>query len=98
MQHRSPVGKRQLATPGPLLLWIQCWTLCVPLCLALLWPPSPAHAAETSLLSPPDTSSPSNTFNSFLTLTDQIAERYAAYREAPSAALGMRAPAPCCNA
>ncbi|MCF8016495.1 MAG: mechanosensitive ion channel family protein [Chromatiaceae bacterium] len=42
-------------------------------------------STSTSLLSPPDTASPRATFDSFRRLTDQIAEQYAAYREAPSA-------------
>lgn len=46
---------------------------------------SASTSATTSLLSPPDTSSPRATFESFRQLTDQIAAQYAAYREAPSA-------------
>lgn len=43
-----------------------------------------ASGASAEMLGPPDTSSPRVTFASFLRLTDEIAERYAEYRAAPS--------------
>ncbi len=55
------------------------------LCVALLCMPGLTSMVSASPLSPPDTSSPRATFNSFRMLTDSIAEHYAAYREAPSA-------------
>lgn len=74
-------SRHSTATFSLLVTWVWCWTLCS----ALLWTPSPALGAATSLLSPPDTSSPRATFTSFRALTDKIAERYAEYRAAPSA-------------
>ena len=43
-----------------------------------------AFGASAEMLGPPDTSSPRATLTSFLALTDEIAERYAEYRTAPS--------------
>jgi MscS family membrane protein len=51
----------------------------------LFWMPALVSGTPVNLLSPPETSSPRATFSSFLELTDRIAERYAEYREAPSA-------------
>jgi len=59
--------------------------LCAVLFCIAIATPALAASATTSLLSPADTSSPRATFDSFRRLTDQIAEQYAAYREAPSA-------------
>ncbi|MEA1053900.1 hypothetical protein U5801_29420, partial [Lamprobacter modestohalophilus] len=65
--------------------YILCWILCAALFCIAITTPALATSASTSLLSPPDTASPRATFESFRRLTDQIAEQYAAYREAPSA-------------
>ncbi|MEA1053910.1 hypothetical protein U5801_29470, partial [Lamprobacter modestohalophilus] len=61
--------------------------LCAALfCISITTPAlATSGSASTSLLSPPDTTSPRATFDSFRRLTDQIAEQYAAYRESPSA-------------
>ena len=86
MSYRSfRLRKTPLATVLSLLIWMPYWTLCAALCAALFCTPTPTLGATTNLLSPPDTSSPRATFDSFRRLTDQIAEQYAAYRAAPSA-------------
>ena len=54
-------------------------------CALLLCAPGSLLGATIGLLSPPDTSSPRATFTSFRELTNEIAERYVDYREAPSA-------------
>ncbi|TVQ93955.1 MAG: hypothetical protein EA400_01740 [Chromatiaceae bacterium] len=54
--------------------------------LLLICTQGAALAVAVSLLGPPDTSSPQATLSSFFGLTDQIVERYLAYREAPSPA------------